>query len=79
MGVSLYVQTKLKVYRAMHNLTQEDLAKAVGVTRQTVIAMEKGKYNPSLELAFKIARYFKVNIESIFIYDQNDNQSIGEI
>jgi putative transcriptional regulator len=62
----------------MHNLTQEDLANAIGVTRQTVIAMEKGKYNPSLELAFKIARYFKVNIENIFIYDQNDNQSIGE-
>jgi putative transcriptional regulator len=73
------VQTKLKVYRAMHNLTQEDIAKAVGVTRQTVIAMEKGKYNPSLELAFKIARYFKVNIENIFIYDQNDDSSIGEI
>jgi putative transcriptional regulator len=59
----------------MNNLTQEDLANTVGVTRQTVIAMEKGKYNPSLELAFKIARYFKVNIENIFIYDQNDNQS----
>ncbi len=62
----------------MHNLTQEDLAKAIGVTRQTVIAMEKGKYNPSLELAFKIARYFKVTIENIFIYDQNDNQIDGE-
>ena len=73
------MRTKLKVYRAMHNLTQEDLANAIGVTRQTVIAMEKGKYNPSLELAFKIARYFKVNIENIFIYDQNDNQSTGEI
>ncbi len=62
----------------MHNLTQEDLAKAIGVTRQTVIAMEKGKYNPSVELAFKIARYFKVTIENIFIYDQNDNQIDGE-
>jgi len=69
------MQTKLKVYRAMHNLTQEDLANAIGVTRQTVIAMEKGKYNPSLELAFKIARYFKVSIENVFIYDQNDKQS----
>jgi putative transcriptional regulator len=76
---SRYVQTNLKVYRAIHNLTQEDLAKAIGVTRQTVIAMEKGKYNPSLELAFKIARYFKVSIENIFIYDQNDNQINGEI
>ena len=54
----------------MHNLTQGDLAKAIGVTRQTIISMEKGKYNPSLELAFKIARYFKVNIESIFIYEK---------
>ena len=62
----------------MHNLTQEDLAEAIGVTRQTVIAMEKGKYNPSLELAFKIARYFKVSIENIFIYDKNDNQIDGE-
>jgi putative transcriptional regulator len=64
------VQTKLKVYRAMHNLTQEDLATAIGVTRQTVIAMEKGKYNPSLELAFKIAYYFKVKIEDVFVYDK---------
>ena len=62
----------------MQNITQEDLAKAIGVTRQTVIAMEKGKYNPSLELAFKIARYFKVSIENIFIYDKNDNQIDGE-
>jgi len=64
------VQTKLKVYRAMHNLTQEELAEAIGVTRQTVIAMEKGKYNPSLELAFKIAHYFKVKIEDVFFDDK---------
>ena len=55
----------------MHNITQEDLANAIGVTRQTVIAMEKGKYNPSLELAFKIAHYFKVKIEDVFFYEQN--------
>jgi putative transcriptional regulator len=71
------VQTKLKVYRAMYNLTQEDLAEAIGVTRQTVIAMEKGKYNPSLHLAFKIAHYFKVKIEDVFFYDQNDKKSNG--
>ena len=58
----------------MHDLTQEDLAQAIGVARQTVIAMEKGKYNPSLELAFKIARYFKVSIEKIFIYERNDDK-----
>ncbi|MFZ7138142.1 MAG: helix-turn-helix transcriptional regulator [archaeon] len=63
------------MYRAMHNLTQEDLAQAIGVTRQTVIAMEKGKYNPSLDLAFKIARFFNVSIENIFIYEENDIKS----
>jgi len=72
------VQTKLKVYRAMHNLTQEDLATAIGVTRQTVIAMEKGKYNPSLELAFKIARYFEVTIEDVFIYEKLDRGQQSE-
>lgn len=65
------MKTKLKVYRAMHDLTQEDLAREIGITRQTIIAIEKGKYNPSLELAFKIARYFEVSIEDIFVYDQN--------
>jgi putative transcriptional regulator len=65
------MKTKLKVYRAMHDLTQEDLAREVGVTRQTIIAIEKGKYNPSLELAFKIVRYFEVTVEDIFVYDQN--------
>lgn len=71
------MQTKLKVYRAMNDLTQEDLAKAIGVTRQTVIAMEKGQYNPSLELAFKIAHYFKVRIEDVFFYDQNEKKPNG--
>ena len=63
------METRLKVYRAMRNITQEDLAKAVGVTRQTVIAIEKGNYNPSLELAFKIARLFDAKIEDIFMYE----------
>jgi putative transcriptional regulator len=75
MGDNQYVQTNLKVYRAMHDLTQEDLADAIGVTRQTVIAMEKGKYNPSLELAFKIAHYFKVKIEDVFFYEQNNEKT----
>jgi putative transcriptional regulator len=65
------MKTKLKVYRAMHDLRQEDLAREIGITRQTIIAIEKGKYNPSLELAFKIARYFEVTIEDIFVYDQS--------
>ena len=64
-----FVKAKLKVFRAIRDLTQEALAKEIGVTRQTVIAIEKGKYNPSLELAFKIARYFDASIEDIFIYE----------
>jgi putative transcriptional regulator len=63
------MKAKLKVFRAMRDLTQEALAKEVGVTRQTVIAIEKGQYNPSLELAFKLARYFDVSIEEIFVYE----------
>jgi putative transcriptional regulator len=48
--------------------TQEDLGKAVGCTRQTIIALEQGKYVPSIELAFKIARTFNVNLEDVFVY-----------
>jgi putative transcriptional regulator len=51
-------------------MTQEDLAKAVGCTRQTIIALEQGKYVPSIELAFKIARVFKVNLEEVFKYEE---------
>jgi putative transcriptional regulator len=52
-----------------NEMTQEDLAKAVGCTRQTIIALEQGKYVPSIELAFKIARVFKVNLEEVFKYE----------
>lgn len=54
--------------------TQEGLAKRLGVTRQTLISMEKGKYNPSLELAFKIAHAFDLAIEEIFEYRRNNNE-----
>ena len=64
------MKNKIKVYRAMHDLTQEKLANELGVTRQTILAIEKGKYDPSLELAFKIARFFGVSFEEIFIYDK---------
>lgn len=59
---------KIKVFRAMRDITQEKLAEEVGVTRQTIIAIEKNKYVPSLELAFKIARTFNETIENIFQY-----------
>jgi len=64
------MKNKIKVFRAMHDLTQEDLAQAIGVTRQTILAIEKGKYVPSLDLAFRISCYFKVNIEEVFTYDE---------
>ncbi|NPU86351.1 MAG: helix-turn-helix transcriptional regulator [Syntrophaceae bacterium] len=57
---------RLHVLRAEQRMTQEQLAKEVGVTRATILAIEGGGYNPSLELAFRIARYFKTDIHSIF-------------
>ncbi|HOJ95790.1 MAG TPA: helix-turn-helix transcriptional regulator [Methanospirillum sp.] len=65
------MKNKIKVFRAMHDLTQEDLARDVGVTRQTILAIEKGKYDPSLELAFKMARRFHVTIEEIFVFEDS--------
>ena len=62
------MENKVRVYRAMRDVTQEGLAKAVGVSRQTVIAIERGNYNPSLELAFKISRFFDAGVEDLFIY-----------
>lgn len=64
------MNNNLKVYRAMKNLTQEELAKELGVTRQTIIAIEKDKYDPSLILAFKMANFFKAQIEDIFLYQE---------
>jgi len=64
------MHNKLKVYRAMHDLTQEDLADKLKVTRQTILAIEKGKYDPSLDLAFKIAEFFDIKIEDVFQYKE---------
>ncbi len=63
------MENTLKVLRAMKGLTQERLAEELEVTRQTIHAVESGKYNPSLELAFKLARYFDTTIEEIFRYE----------
>ncbi len=54
----------------MTNLTQEGLAEKLGITRQTVIAIEKERYDPSLELAFKMAKFFRVSIEELFQYGE---------
>jgi len=63
------VKNRLKVYRAERDLTQEDLARKLRVTRQTIISIERGQYDPSLPLAFKIAALFDVKIEDIFLYE----------
>jgi putative transcriptional regulator len=60
------IRNKIKTLRAAKDLTQEALAARVGVTRQTIIAIEKNKYVPSLSLAFKIAKEFGVGIEEVF-------------
>lgn len=56
----------IRIYRAQYNLSQDELAKKVGVRRETISNLEKGKYNPSLLLAMDIASVFNVNVESIF-------------
>ena len=66
------MKNKLEALRKQRGVRQEDLAQALGVSRQTVISLEKGKYNPSLALAFKLARYFAMPIEEIF--DDSDER-----
>ena len=63
------MKNRLKVFRAMHDLTQEELAGKLGVTRQTVVSIENGRYDPSIGLAFKIAKLFNVRIEDVFEYE----------
>lgn len=66
------MQNTLKIQRAIHNLTQEDLAKAVSVSRQTINAIEKGKYAPSTILALKLATYLKKPVEELFRLEDSD-------
>ena len=67
------MKNRLEELRKQRGVRQEDLAQALGVSRQTVISLEKGKYNPSLSLAFRLARYFGMPIEAIF--DDSDEQA----
>ena len=63
------MKNTIRVQRAIRNMTQEDLALALGVTRQTIIAIESGKYDPSMKLAFKMAKFFEKPIEELFFDD----------
>jgi putative transcriptional regulator len=63
----MIIKTRIKEFRARHDMKQDDLAKLVGVRRETIYHLEAGKYNPSLALAYSIAKVFGVAIEEIFI------------
>ena len=67
------MENRLEEFRREKDLNQAELAAILEVSRQTISSLENGRYNPSLILAFKIARYFKKDIEEIFIYKEEDN------
>lgn len=67
--MSVTVQNSVREYRTKAEATQEDLATSVEVSRQTIIAIEKGSYVPSVLLAMKLAKYFKVSVEKLFTYE----------
>jgi putative transcriptional regulator len=65
------MKTRIKELRARYNFTQDDLAKKVGVRRETIVFLEKGKYNPSLQLAHDVSKALKTTIDELFIFDKN--------
>lgn len=67
------MKNRIHELRKARKVTQMELAEAVDVTRQTIISLENGKYNASLVLAHKIAQYFQLNIEDIFIFEEDEN------
>ena len=66
------MKNRLEALRKQRNIKQEDLAAALEVSRQTIGSLENGRYNPSILLAFKLARYFGLSIEDIFIYEEEE-------
>lgn len=66
------MKNKIKEFRENSNLTQSDLGKILEVSRQTIISLENGKYNPSLPLAYKIAKAFNKTIEEVFIFEEGE-------
>lgn len=66
------MKNRLEEIRKKKGIKQEDLAEILHVSRQTISSLENGKYNPSIQLAFKIARYFDMHIEEIFLYEEDE-------
>ena len=64
------MKTRIKEFRARYDLTQEDLAKKINVRRETIVFLEKGKYNPSLKMAHDVAKALKTTIDELFIFDE---------
>jgi putative transcriptional regulator len=69
------LHTRIKEFRARRDMTQEDLAQKVGVRRETIVHLEKGKYNPSLKLAFDIARALNATVEELFSFTEDREEN----
>jgi putative transcriptional regulator len=67
--MTMRMRTRIKELRAKHGLTQEDLARKVGVRRETIVFLEKGKYNPSLRLAHDVAEALKTTVDELFVFE----------
>jgi putative transcriptional regulator len=72
------MRTRIKEFRAKYDLTQEDLANRVGVRRETIVFLEKGKYNPSLKLAHDVAVALNAKIDDIFIFEDEESDIVNE-
>jgi putative transcriptional regulator len=72
------MRNRIKVLRAERDMTQEQLAELVGVTRNTIISIEKDKYCPSLKLGYRIARIFGVGIDAVFTYEEDKDGPAGD-
>lgn len=68
------MRNRLVELRQERGIMQDELAEALQISRQTISSLERGRYNPSILLAFKIARYFGLSIEEIFLYDEDENE-----
>ena len=64
------MKNRIEEIRKLHGIRQEEFAKAMGVSRQTISSLENGRYNPSIMLAYKIAKYFKLTIEEVFVFEE---------
>ena len=71
------MKNRIKVFRAMHDMTQEELADRIRVTRRTINSIERGKYNPSIEVAYNIAKTFGVTIEEVFCFEDDEDTEAG--